>query len=329
MLQGFSLDVIEGETMVIIGYSGTGKSVAIKHIVGLLVPDSGTVLVDGLDVPKLPRRELYALRARIGYVFQFAALFDSLSIGDNVAMGLRKLEMHTEPRSASGCARRSGSSICPDIEKRFPAELSGGMRKRVGIARAIALRPKYILYDEPTTGLDPVTSAVIDELMLRMREQLGVTGVVITHDMRSAYTVGHAHRDALRGARATGRHGRRDQATRRIRSCASSSRGARRSNEVEMAGVPRPRADRSVTRTRASREISAGGVVYRVEGGRPLFLLIRDSYRNWGFPKGHLEKHELPEAAALREVAEETGSPISSSAASSRPSTGTFASAES
>jgi phospholipid/cholesterol/gamma-HCH transport system ATP-binding protein len=189
VLQGFSLDVTEGETMVIIGYSGTGKSVAIKHIVGLLEPDSGTVFVDGLEVPTLPRRELYALRARIGYVFQFAALFDSMSIGDNVAMGLRKLDMKPDDiRDRVTEALRLVD--LPDTENRFPAELSGGMRKRVGIARAIALRPKYILDDEPTTGLDPVTSAVIDELMLRMRKQLGVTGVVITHDMRSAYTVG-------------------------------------------------------------------------------------------------------------------------------------------
>jgi phospholipid/cholesterol/gamma-HCH transport system ATP-binding protein len=189
VLCGFSLDVVEGETMVIIGYSGTGKSVAIKHIVGLLVPDSGTVFVDGKEVPTLPRRELYALRAQIGYVFQFAALFDSMSIGDNVAMGLRKLEMRPEDiRDRVSEALRLVD--LPGTETRFPAELSGGMRKRVGIARAIALRPKYILYDEPTTGLDPVTSAVIDELMIRMRKQLGVTSVVITHDMRSAFTVG-------------------------------------------------------------------------------------------------------------------------------------------
>ncbi|MEO6211391.1 MAG: ABC transporter ATP-binding protein [Gemmatimonadaceae bacterium] len=189
VLQGFSLDVMEGETMVVIGYSGTGKSVAIKHIVGLLEPDSGTVLVDGKDVPNLPRRELYALRAKIGYVFQFAALFDSMTIGDNVAMGLRKLEMKDdEIRERVSEALRLVD--LPDTETRFPAELSGGMRKRVGIARAIALRPKYILYDEPTTGLDPVTSAVIDELMIRMRKQLGVTSVVITHDMRSAYSIG-------------------------------------------------------------------------------------------------------------------------------------------
>ncbi|HEY7897143.1 MAG TPA: ABC transporter ATP-binding protein [Gemmatimonadaceae bacterium] len=190
VLEGFSLEVDEGETMVIIGYSGTGKSVAIKHIVGLLLPDSGTVFVDGLEVPELPREELYALRGRIGYVFQFAALFDSMTVGENIAMALRKMRTMSE----SEIAQRVGESLAlvdlPDSESKFPAELSGGMRKRVGIARAIAKRPKYILYDEPTTGLDPVTSAVIDELMIRMREKLGVTSVVITHDMRSAYSVG-------------------------------------------------------------------------------------------------------------------------------------------
>jgi phospholipid/cholesterol/gamma-HCH transport system ATP-binding protein len=190
VLQGFSLDVHEGETMVIIGYSGTGKSVAIKHIVGLLEPDSGQVLVDDHDVPHLSRRELYALRARIGYVFQFAALFDSFTIGENVAMGLRKQQELTDAEIAERVHEALELVDLPNVENRFPAELSGGMRKRVGIARAIALRPKYILYDEPTTGLDPVTSAVIDLLMVRMRDKLGVTSIVITHDMRSAYSVG-------------------------------------------------------------------------------------------------------------------------------------------
>ena len=190
VLQGFSLDVLEGETMVIIGYSGTGKSVAIKHIVGLLEPDSGRVIVDDLEVPLLSRRELYQLRARIGYVFQFAALFDSFSIGENVAMGLRKQQELTEREILDRVHEALDLVDLPNVADRFPAELSGGMRKRVGIARAIALRPKYILYDEPTTGLDPVTSAVIDQLMVRMRDRLGVTSIVITHDMRSAYTVG-------------------------------------------------------------------------------------------------------------------------------------------
>jgi phospholipid/cholesterol/gamma-HCH transport system ATP-binding protein len=190
VLDGFSLEVEEGETMVLIGYSGTGKSVAIKHIVGLLEPDSGTVWVDGLEVPRLSRDDLYGLRSKIGYVFQFAALFDSLSIGDNVAMGLRK-EGRLGERDIM---LRVGEALelvdLPGVESKFPAELSGGMRKRVGIARAIARQPKYILYDEPTTGLDPVTSAIIDQLMIRMREKLGVTSIVVTHDMRSASTVG-------------------------------------------------------------------------------------------------------------------------------------------
>ena len=189
VLQGFTLDVPEGETMVIIGYSGTGKSVAIKHIVGLLEPDEGEVWVDGLRVDRLSRRELSRLRAKIGYVFQFAALFDSLSIGENVAMGLRKQGELSATEIRDRVSEALALVDLPGVEHRFPAELSGGMRKRVGIARSIALRPKYIMYDEPTTGLDPVTSAVIDNLMVRMREALGVTSVVITHDMRSAYTV--------------------------------------------------------------------------------------------------------------------------------------------
>lgn len=190
VLQGFSLEVREGETMVIIGYSGTGKSVAIKHIVGLLTPDQGTVTVDGQDVPSLSRRELSELRAHIGYVFQFAALFDSMNIGDNVAMGLRKRGNMTEKAIADRVAEVLDLVDLPNVQDKYPAELSGGMRKRVGLARAIALRPKYILYDEPTTGLDPVTSAVIDDLMVRMRDRLGVTSIVITHDMRSAFRVG-------------------------------------------------------------------------------------------------------------------------------------------
>ncbi len=190
VLTGFTLDIPEGETVVVIGYSGTGKSVAIKHIVGLLQPDEGEVWVDGREVPRLPRKELYELRSHIGYVFQFAALFDSFSIGENVAMGLRKQQELSESEIATRVAEALDLVDLPGVADRFPAELSGGMRKRVGIARAIALRPKYILYDEPTTGLDPVTSAVIDQLMVRMRDRLGVTSIVITHDMRSAYTVG-------------------------------------------------------------------------------------------------------------------------------------------
>jgi phospholipid/cholesterol/gamma-HCH transport system ATP-binding protein len=190
VLQGFSLDIPEGETMVVIGYSGTGKSVAIKHIVGLLEPDRGEVWVDGVEVARLKRRDLYELRSHIGYVFQFAALFDSYSIGENVAMGLRKQGLLRPDEIETRVHEALELVDLPNVSDRFPAELSGGMRKRVGIARAVALRPKYMLYDEPTTGLDPVTSATIDELMIRMRDALGVTSVVITHDMRSAYTVG-------------------------------------------------------------------------------------------------------------------------------------------
>src|SRR5689334_5530016 len=169
VLDGFTLDVVEGETMVIIGYSGTGKSVAIKHIVGLLEPDSGTVFVDGLEVPKLKRRELYELRARIGYVFQFAALFDSLTIGDNVAMGLRKQGTLDERQITERVNETLELVDLPNVAPRFPAELSGGMRKRVGIARAIALRPKYLLYDEPTTRSEEHTSELQSQFHLVCR----------------------------------------------------------------------------------------------------------------------------------------------------------------
>jgi phospholipid/cholesterol/gamma-HCH transport system ATP-binding protein len=189
VLRGFTLDIVEGESMVIIGYSGGGKSVAIKHIVGLLEPDEGTVFVDGQEVPTLRRDELAALRSNVGYVFQFAALFDSLTVGQNVAMALGRRRIPAREVRASVSEALELVDL-PGVEDRYPAELSGGMRKRVGIARAIVRKPKYILYDEPTTGLDPVTAAVIDELMVRTREVLGVTSVIITHDMRSAYAVG-------------------------------------------------------------------------------------------------------------------------------------------
>jgi phospholipid/cholesterol/gamma-HCH transport system ATP-binding protein len=189
VLRGLSLEIRDGETMVILGYSGSGKSVALKHIVGLLEPDQGEVEVDGEVVHQLEREALMALRARIGFVFQFAALLDSMTVGENLALGLVRRGLAQQEIAA----RVQEALALVDLEgteDRYPAELSGGMRKRVGIARAIALRPRYILYDEPTTGLDPVTAAVIDQLMVRAKQKLGVTGVVVTHDMRSAYTVG-------------------------------------------------------------------------------------------------------------------------------------------
>jgi phospholipid/cholesterol/gamma-HCH transport system ATP-binding protein len=189
VLAGLTLEVRDGETMVIIGYSGTGKSVALKHIVGLLQPDAGDVIVDGHAVSTLERAALNVLRRDIGYVFQFAALFDSMTVTDNVALGLRRRGLE-EKEIAERVAEALAVVDLTGAGDRYPAELSGGMRKRVGIARAIALQPRYILYDEPTTGLDPVTSAVIDRLIVRTGERLGATGVVVTHDMRSAYTVG-------------------------------------------------------------------------------------------------------------------------------------------
>ena len=187
VLRGFSLEVREGETMVIIGFSGSGKSVAIKHIVGLLDPDAGEVWVDGKRVDQLPRSELYALRGQIGYVFQFAALFDSMTIGENVAMGLRKQGTLT-PREIEARVNDALELVdLPDVQSRMPAELSGGMRKRVGIARAIAGKPTYLLYDEPTSGLDPVNSDVIDSLVEKLQLEIGVTSVTVTHDVRGAF----------------------------------------------------------------------------------------------------------------------------------------------
>jgi phospholipid/cholesterol/gamma-HCH transport system ATP-binding protein len=188
VLNGVSLEIPDGENTVIIGPSGSGKSVTLKLIVGLLEPDRGSVMVDDATVHELDREELAALRGRIGYVFQFAALFDSMTVAENIRMGLARRgyeqgEIAARIEESLAVVDLSGS------EQKYPAELSGGMRKRVGIARAIALKPRYILYDEPTTGLDPVTAAVMDQLIMRTRD-LGVTGLVVTHDMRSAFTVG-------------------------------------------------------------------------------------------------------------------------------------------
>lgn len=186
VLTGVDLDVREGETMAIIGYSGSGKSVLLKTVVGLLQPDRGTVDVDGQRVGEMTREELTAMRRRIGYVFQFAALFDSMTIAENVGMGLMRMPDVGRDEIDERVARSLASVGLEGFGDRVPSELSGGQKKRAGLARAIAIRPKYLLYDEPTTGLDPVTTAVIDELIRKMDEELGVTSVVITHDMTSA-----------------------------------------------------------------------------------------------------------------------------------------------
>ncbi len=189
VLRGFSLEVREGETLAVIGGSGTGKSVALKHIVRLLEPDRGEVRVDGRNVGELSEAELYELRRNVGYVFQFAALFDSMTVGENVGMGLKRIPGMAPAEIAARVAECLRLVDLAGYENHDPSELSGGQRKRAGLARAIATRPKYLLYDEPTTGLDPVTTAVIDALILRMRQELGVTGVVITHDMASAFKI--------------------------------------------------------------------------------------------------------------------------------------------
>jgi phospholipid/cholesterol/gamma-HCH transport system ATP-binding protein len=190
VLDGCTLEILEGETMVVIGYSGAGKSVLLKTIVGLLEPDRGKAVVDGLVVQELTREALYELRRQVGYVFQFAALFDSMTIADNVAMGLRRMGTMTEGEIDERVEESLGLVELEGYGPRMPSELSGGQRKRAGLARAIASRPKYLLYDEPTTGLDPVTTAVIDRLIIKLKKELGVTSVVITHDMKSAYRVG-------------------------------------------------------------------------------------------------------------------------------------------
>jgi phospholipid/cholesterol/gamma-HCH transport system ATP-binding protein len=189
VLRGFSLEARTGEIMVVMGASGGGKSVMLKHIVGLIRPDRGAVVVDDLVVSEMEQEELYALRRSVGYAFQFAALFDSMTIGQNVAMGLRRIRGMGEDEIQTRVSESLRLVDLPGTEGLYPSELSGGMQKRAGLARAIATQPKYLLYDEPTTGLDPVTITVIDRLIMRMGEELGVTGVIITHDMDSAYKV--------------------------------------------------------------------------------------------------------------------------------------------
>jgi phospholipid/cholesterol/gamma-HCH transport system ATP-binding protein len=191
VLQGVNLAIEPGETVVIIGQSGTGKSVLLKHIVGLLSPDRGAVLVDNVNVAKLSRKKLFELRMRFGMVFQSAALFDSLTVAENVGLAIREHTEKTDEEIAQICDEKLRMVGLEGVSSKVPAELSGGMKKRVGFARAIAMDPECVLYDEPTTGLDPIMSDVINNLIVKLSSELKITSVVVTHDLASAYKVGH------------------------------------------------------------------------------------------------------------------------------------------
>lgn len=190
VLRGISLDFPAGTTTVILGGSGSGKSVLMKHLIGLLSPDEGKVLVEGQDITALEGEDMNRVRAKFGMVFQWAALFDSMTVLENVAFPLRehRKEM-SEKEIADLVAEKLALFGLEGIEQKFPADLSGGMRKRVGLARAIILDPKIVLYDEPTTGLDPITTDYVDEMIKRAKEKLGVTSVVISHDVASTFNI--------------------------------------------------------------------------------------------------------------------------------------------
>lgn len=190
VLDGVTLSIEAGQSVVILGASGSGKSVMLKHIVGLLKPDAGEVWFDGTRIDTLPERRLMEVRKRFGFLFQMGALFDSMTVADNVAFPLRE---HTslDRDEINRIVRQKLTMVgLPDAGPKMPAELSGGQRKRVALARAIALDPEVIVYDEPTTGLDPIRSDVINELILKLQRELKVTSVVVTHDMNSAMKVG-------------------------------------------------------------------------------------------------------------------------------------------
>jgi phospholipid/cholesterol/gamma-HCH transport system ATP-binding protein len=189
-LDGVSFGIEKGDSLVIIGRSGCGKSVLLKHIIGLLQPDSGRVVIDGEDITQMNERDLIRVRSKFGMVFQGAALFDSMSVAENVSFALRRQQKFTEKEITQKVAEALEMVELPGVEKKKPSELSGGMRKRVGLARAIIYQPEIVLYDEPTTGLDPIVSDSIDKLIIRVTESLKVTTVVVTHDMRSARRVG-------------------------------------------------------------------------------------------------------------------------------------------
>ncbi|MFZ5875997.1 MAG: ABC transporter ATP-binding protein [Nitrospirota bacterium] len=189
VLAGLTLTIERGETMVVIGGSGTGKSVLLKHVIGLMKPDQGRVVVDGQEVGSLDETQLTDLRKKFGMLFQGAALFDSLSVWENVGFSLTQ-HSKRRPREIKEIAREKLALVgLKGVEDLMPAELSGGMKKRVGLARAIAHDPQIMLYDEPTTGLDPIMADVINELIIRLKHQLKMTSIAITHDMTSAYKI--------------------------------------------------------------------------------------------------------------------------------------------
>ena len=190
VLRGVNLHINRGETMVVIGGSGSGKSVLIKHIIGLLIPDEGSVTINGVDIFGLSEGELNNTRKRFGMLFQGAALFDSLTVWENVGFALKQHTEISKEEIRDIASRKLEMVGLRGIEDLMPSELSGGMRKRVGLARAIAMEPEILLYDEPTTGLDPIMADAINDLILDMKNKINVTGIAITHDMTSAYKIG-------------------------------------------------------------------------------------------------------------------------------------------
>ena len=190
ILDGVSLRIEKGESVVIIGRSGGGKSVLLKHLIGLLKPDAGQVRIEGEDIAALDERDLLRVRRKFGMLFQGAALFDSMTVEENVGFALRRHRRLPEKEIAEKVAEMLDMVDLPGTQGKKPSELSGGMKKRVGLARAIVYQPEIVLYDEPTTGLDPIVADSIDQLILRVRDRLKVTSVVVTHDMRSARRVG-------------------------------------------------------------------------------------------------------------------------------------------
>ena len=197
VLDGVDFTVSDGETVALLGPSGCGKSVLLKHVVGLIRQDAGIIRVDGREVAKLKRDDLRQLRSTIGYVFQNGALFDSLSVFENIRLGITNEDQFRDLKYCGERVERCLKlvNLTPETALKYPAQLSGGMRKRVGISRAIAGKPKYLLYDEPTSGLDPVNADIIDALVQRLDEELGVTSIMVTHDVRGAFKV--ANRLAL------------------------------------------------------------------------------------------------------------------------------------